>query len=248
MADRNMNWIGVKTLESRLVDCGLELKRDDELWSFRSHRARFHPFRIAGSIEQWDLGEGPLTAGGYSAHVPDTAVRIWFSGGSLLLVFPTGHIRWMPKRAYRCFSIMTDGKPALYCQGDVVVHSLPSGEWPACSGRLSSAMPTDTSDLWCPAVATRDEPVGVWRFTNNIPVGGNRRHMAIGPMRVRFPWAADKRCVQIHTLGTTRIEHNPTDAVHPIIELEASRDFLVGKLPGFSDPAAELPSYRGYVQ
>ncbi|MCA9071376.1 MAG: hypothetical protein KDA84_20755, partial [Planctomycetaceae bacterium] len=73
---------------------------------------------------------------------------------------------------------------------------------------------------------------------------GNFGHRALGTVEARILWEADRRWVQIHTESRVRIEHDPLDEVHPLIELNPGENYLVGKLPGFSNPALELPDKR----
>lgn len=227
-------------IETGLKSCGIQATHSDSGWRLISDSHRFDPFTVADSICWWDRGEGSIGSGRRAAVLCNTALRISFRGGSVLAAYANGLIRWIPEKGLRCFAAMTAGEIPVACQGDLVVYRLPDDGLPGCLHEVAAVLPEDTGQIWCACSIPRQDPVGVWRETAALPVGGNRRHMALGRFRYRFLWPADHRTIQIRTLAPTSLEHDPVDAVHPTLSLPSGEDFLVTKLPGFSNPAAEM--------
>lgn len=236
--------VSFEDAQTELESCGVQAARCDDGWRLTSMHNRFDPLTIADSVARWERGQGRIGAGPWFAVLLDTALRISFQGGSVLGVYASGHIRWIPERGLRCFAVMTGGGIPVACQGDLVVYRLPDDGIPGCLDSVAAILPEDTGQLWCKPAIVRCEPVGEWRETTALAAGGNRRHVAIGHFRYRFIWPADHRTIQVHSLGPLCLEHNPVDAIHPTLNLPAGADFLVTKLPGFSNPAAEISPAR----
>jgi hypothetical protein len=206
-----------------------------------SLRGRFAAFAVTTLLVDCDLGEGPYHAQGLAAHFPRTAVRLRFDSESILLIYPSGHIRWIPSLGFRYYAILSQGAPPSHCQGDLALFPLAGNGLLAERHRLSAMLPPDQSVIWCPSRSIDPSPGGgTWFETEEVAVGGNARHKAVGRLRFAMPILNDQRSMQMVTLDAVRIQHDPVDEIHPTICLPADRHFLITKLPGFSDPIVEM--------
>lgn len=210
-------------------------------WRFASSRARFAAFTVHAAIERWERGQGAYHWGSFTAHFPGTAVRIRFACGSLLLAFPSGHIRWISELGFRYYATLSQGVPPSYRQGDLVVFRLTDGEVLPHRVVLDDMLPEDGGTLWPEPKPADPKSVGVWQEVDALDVGGNARHRALGRLKYLTPVEKDYRTVQAQTLAKVFIHHDPIDEVHPAIYLPPHQHYLISKLPGFSDPVRETP-------
>ncbi len=230
----------LQRLCAALETCGIHAASTPDGWRFCSVKARFADFTIPAEIERWDQGTGAYHSQGFVAHFPGTAVRIQFVNRSILLIFPSGHIRWMTEAGFRYYSMLSQEMPPAYCQGDVVVFQSSDHGFLPQRDLLETILLEDHGTLWYTPQSKVQESIGVWRETEQLYVGGNARHQAFGRLKYLIPILRDHRTVLIWTIDQILLEHDPIDEVHPSIHLPAKQTYLISKLPGFSDPVKEM--------
>lgn len=228
--------------------CGVQILRTARGWRFSSLRGRFTDFTVTTSLVDWDGDEGVYRAQELVAHFPGAAARLRFDSQSVLLTYPSGHIRWIPSLGFRYYAILSRGAPPGYCQGDLVLFPLADHGFLAHRFRLSAMLPPDQSTIWCRSRSAGLPPGGeTWVEADEVAVGGNTRHKAVGRLRFAMPIEGDRRSVQIYTLDRVRIQHDPVDEIHPTLHLPPGLHFLVTKLPGFSDPILEMKAGKEVI-
>jgi hypothetical protein len=233
--------VTTQTLGTRPDNCGVQLSRVERGWRFTSQRERFTSFTVTSSLIHWDAAQGLCRFQGWVVHFPDTAARFRFRSGSILLVYPSGHIRWVTALGLQYYAVLSQSTPPRYCQGDLVIFALGDGRLIPQRHALAALLPPDQSAIWCRARPVASAPnTSAWVQVDEIPLGGNTRHKAVGRLRFSTPIPNDHRSMQIHTLDDVWIQHDPVDDIHPTICLPPQRHFLITKLPGFSDPVCEM--------
>jgi len=227
-------------LSIALDNCGIRARRTWHGWQFSSLKERFADWRVHAAVESWDQGQGAYRLWGVTAHFPGTAVRIKFASGSILLVFPSGHIRWMSELGFKYYAALSRGVPPSHSQGDLVVFELAGAGLLPHRHVLGDMLPEDYGTLWYKPPAVDPKPGGVWREVDELDVGGSARHRALGRLKYLIPVEKDHRTVQVQTLSRVFIYHDPLDHIHPGVYLAPDRYYLITKLPGFSDPVNEM--------
>jgi hypothetical protein len=233
--------VTAQTLGTWPDDCGIQLSRVERGWQFTSQREHFTGFTVTTPLVHWDATQGACRSQRCVAHFPDTAARFQFGSGSVLLVYPSGHIRWITALGFKYYAVLSQSTPPRYCQGDLVIFALADERLIPQRHALAALLPSDQSTIWCRARPVASAPnKSTWIQAGEIPVGGNTRHKAVGRLRFSSPIPNDHRSMQIHTLDEVSIQHDPVDDIHRTICLPPHRHFLVTKLPGFSDPIREM--------
>lgn len=239
-----MKWAPPNDLLAELTRCGLAVSVSAPGLRFTSERQRFHPFSARAGLLGWGTGETAIGAGTRRARFRDTALRLSFSDGDWMLVYASGHIRWIPRDGLTYFSILSRGRAPDLCQGDLVGFDLSAeGAAGAALGAADPALralaPGGSGALWAER-PTETPSDGRWHECSAIPLGGNSRHAAEGRLRWRHPIAFDPRTVVLEALDVVWLTHDPIDDIHPRLRLQPGRRLLITKLPGFSDPAIEM--------
>ncbi|MCB0617899.1 MAG: hypothetical protein KDC32_11830 [Saprospiraceae bacterium] len=225
-------------LAQELENCGIQAWRTENSYRFVSQRQRFTPFTPCAELANWNSNRPFLVNGGFRAAFPDTSLRLSFTDGSILLVYDSGHIRYIGRESFDYFSLLTRGEVPSFTQGDLVVFDAREIS-PKLAGILEQRLPGDQGAWWCRA-SPLTPLVGQWIEETEIMLGGNPRHKAFGKLRYKVPVKRDCRTVYLEPLGEVVVEHFPTDRIHPLLRLEKDRGYLITKLPGFSDPAREM--------
>ncbi|MBK6930761.1 MAG: hypothetical protein IPH12_07735 [Saprospirales bacterium] len=232
-SDKDKNDIAVP-----LASCGIQAVQKAPGWQFASSAGRFSSFMAHSRLIRHEMGEGEIQAGPYKAFFHQTFMRLLFDDGSVFLVYPSGHIRWIPKESFQYYALLSQGLPPAYWQGDLVVFDF--GELPSpLVSALEERLPEQQGGWWCRAAAAALMPKK-WYPAEQIMLGGNNRHRAFGRFRYRAPIRRDCRTLELYTVSPIRVRHTPTDHIHPVIDLPAGKKFLFTKLPGFSDPEQEM--------
>jgi len=233
--------VAAQTVGMQPDNCGIQLSCVEHGWRFTSQRGRFTSFTVTTPLVHWDAAQGACRSQGCVAHLPGTAARFQFGSGSILLTYPSGHIRWITALGFKYYAVLSQSTPPRYCQGDLVIFALADERLIPHRHVLAALLPADQSTIWCRARSVVSAPnQGTWIQVEKVPVGGNTRHKAVGRLRFSRPIPDDHRSMQIHTLDEVSIQHDPVDDIHPTLGLPPDRDFLITKLPGFSDPILEM--------
>jgi hypothetical protein len=226
----------------KLANCGIQVSETEHACRFMSENRKFAPFSPNAHLIGWDFNAGLASINSAEAVFPDTSIRLYFSNNSVLLIYASGHIRFIPWESYYYFSLLSQGRVPLFSQGDLLIFTDQDVSKKLIEN-LEQILPSDQEDWWC-----RSAPVashtGIWYEASEIMLGGNGRHKAFGRLKYQMPIRKDWRTVQIKTLDEVLVEHFPTDDIHPLIQLVADKYFLITKLPGFSDPAKEMKTQK----
>jgi hypothetical protein len=234
-------------LNFHLERCCIELSITRLGYGISSRRERFADFALHSEIESFEPEPGAYSVDGLLAHFPGAAVVSRFSKSGMLLAYPSGHIRWIPDPGFRYYATLSRGLPPDYCQGDLVVFNLDGDASLPDRAALEAMLPGDECSLWCKALPADPRSHVGWREAADLYVGGNTRHRALGRFRYMVPVRLDRRSAVVRTNAEVVIDHNPIDSIHPLIVLPPDRLFLVTKLPGFSDPAAEATACKAML-
>jgi hypothetical protein len=236
--------IDTKQFPGVLEDCGVQMTITQRGWLFSYLRTRFTSFTVHTEIKRLAYREETYRFKELTAHFPGTAILLPFINGSILLIFPSGHIRWITESGFRYYATLCQGARPDYCQGDLAIFQLAEVRVLPHRHILEDMLPQDQGTIWCRTNPVDPKSVGNWQEVEELGVGGNTRHLALGRMKYLTPIIGDHRTVQIQTIERIFIDHDPIDDVHPAIYLLPNRHYLISKIPGFSDPIIEMTPCR----
>jgi hypothetical protein len=229
-------------LKKHLRKCHIESYWADG-YVFESKEGLFHKFKIQSSIMEWDTHDGHLGLDVYSIVFPKTTVRIRFSNNSILMVFRSGHIRYLSEKGFIYYAILTDQRMPDFIQGDLIIMKLNDKGLNQKVEQLTGMLRLHQKVFWyTPLMPDNHEFAQKWTDAKELFIGGNRKHKVEGALKYYYPVLPDFRTVQVKTEEQLVVTHDPIDHIHPTCFLEANQTYLFSKLSGYSDPIMEMNS------
>jgi hypothetical protein len=144
----------------------------------------------------------------------------------------------MTRQGFCFYSHLCFGRRPDFCQGDLVVFHMRNDKQFHHRAEMDSMI--TNSHFWYRPKEVRHELLNQWFEEESIYLGGNSRHRANGRLLYAYPVRNDHRTVQLYTLEAVVLSHDPEDEIHQPILLPAGGNYLITKLPGFSNPACEV--------
>jgi hypothetical protein len=235
-----------QALAAYLDHCNLRISPAAAGWRFTSLKHYFREFIVGSSLCGWDNGNSPPDRSGTDRSgtgilFPGAIMRCRFDSGTMLLIYRSGHIRWITGLGFSYYVSLTQGISPEFTQGDLMVFPLPGTSLLSHRRELSRQLSSFREPIWAKAYLPPELALaGQWVDTQEIILGGSRSHRAFGRLRVVRPVEKDERTMQIMTAGEVCIRHDPGDDIHPTLSLPPGHGYLLTKLPGFSDPVGEM--------
>ena len=219
-----------------LSHCGITAcKRSQGLWLTSSWNL-FKPFGLQSGIHSWRRTNAPLAVKNGRVSFHDSLVQIRFDSNAFLMVYKSGHIRWIPQDGLNYYAELFSGHLPGSWQGDLMGLYLDKYDYLPDYERLNRLASQGPGKFWA-------EPRGEqtdWQKTKCLPIGRNGKHTIHGAACFRFPVANDSRTILIKSLEEISIDHTPDDDIHPQILIPPEKKILITKLPGFSNPSAQM--------
>lgn len=227
-------------IESFLAQTGIKITSAANGIRVVSDRGRFTGFTITSTFQGAVYNSRSPDSTVIHRLFPGAACQLAFSGGSRLMTYASGHIRWVTNEGMDYYRQLSQEQPPVMTQGDLVLFSLEESGRPSRLDRLSDMLPEDQRTVWCHASPPINGIKVGWHTADKIALGGNGRHQAAGRLKWLPAVAGDNRTMQMVAVSDVTVFHDPVDDIHPTLTVPAGSHLLVTKLPGFSNPAEEM--------
>ena len=232
----------IETLKDYLLYCHIRLDYSDD-FIFKSLKERFEDFGLKSTIKYWDANDGKISLNGSEIVFPNTFIRIIFANNCVMLIFKSGHIRFMSGNGFKYYALLTNQKLPDFIQGDLVVIELDNDGAAANCNQLNEMLKNYQKVFWHTSVFNgQHRLMQDWTTASELFIGGNQKHRSQGLLCYFHPVDYDHRTVQIKTIEKIALIHDPVDDLHPTCYLEKNRNYLISKMSGYSNPVSEANS------